>query len=88
MGTAQSINISQAVEKTPCSRCKSQNTESGWTANVAFKDGREFKIIGVWCYNCDDIDDDFDENREYHEAVAKDASEWWKHLNFEEAADS
>jgi hypothetical protein len=53
----------QAMEKTPCSRCKSQNTESGWTANVAFKDGREFMIIGVWCYDRDDIVDDFDENR-------------------------
>lgn len=76
-------NVESAVEQSlSCTHCGSRNTEAGWTANVSFRDGREFKLIGVWCFDCDDINEDFEANREYHEAQAEEAAEWWKYTDF------
>jgi hypothetical protein len=60
------------LQKTPCSHCNSLNTDPA-TGTCDFGDGRVFKLVGTYCRDCDDISEDHEANREYHEAQAEDA---------------
>jgi hypothetical protein len=87
MEAEQMTDDPQTPQKTPCSHCKSLNTDPA-TGTCDFGDGRVFNLIGTYCYDCDDISEDFEANKEYHDAQAEEAERMWeKFYEDEEAAE-